>query len=143
MSKYIGHGTTLSINSVLIGGLVSVGVPEQTKGEAEVTDSDSGNVREFIAGLRDSGSMELTVRHDPDDAGQQEIESNYAATPGSEIVEFVITLPDAATSNGGSRTYTFDGYVQTSLAGDLELADDTAAELTCTVRVTGAVTIAP
>ena len=142
MSKYIGHGTAVTINSIALGGLVSVGIPEQTKGEAETTDSDSGNVREFIAGLRDSGQMEITVRHDPDDVGQQEIESNYAAAPGSEIVEFVITLPDAATGSSGSRTYTFDGYVQTSLSGDLELADDVAAELTCTVRVTGAVTIA-
>lgn len=141
MSKYVAHGTQVSINSKAIGGLISISIPERTRGEAETTDTDSTD-REFIAGLRDPGSMKITFRHDPDDLGQKELENNYAAAQGSEVVQFVITLPNAATTSAGSRTYTFDGYVSQPPTGDLPLADDTAAELTATIRVSGPVTIA-
>lgn len=141
MPKYIAHGTVVKINSITIGGLVSVSLPSRSKGEAEVTNSASGNWREFIAGLRDPGEMELTYRHDPDDAGQQELEDNFALAPGSEIVEIQIILPNAATAGAGSRTYTFDGYVMNAPTGDLNTADDEAAELSTTIRVAGAVSI--
>jgi hypothetical protein len=137
MAKYVAHGTTVSINSKLIGGLTSITIPERTRGEAEITDSDSSD-REFLAGLRDPGSMKITFRHDPTDQGQQELDSNYNAAQGSEVVQFVITLPVGA---GSGHTYTFDGYVSQPPTGDFNLVDDQAAELTATIRVSGAVTI--
>lgn len=137
MSKYVAHGATVSINSKLIGGLISITIPERTRGEAEITDSDSSD-REFIAGLRDPGSMKLTFRHDPDDVGQRELDTNYNAAQGSEVVQFIINLPAGAGSLG---TYTFNGYVSQPPTGDLPLAEDTAAELTATIRVSGPVVI--
>src|SRR5512146_2227755 len=98
MSKYIAHGTTVKISGTRIGGLVSVSIPDRSRGEAETTDTDS-TARQFIAGLRDSGSVEITVRHDPDDAGQNLIDANYNAAAGSEVVTFIITLPGAATAS--------------------------------------------
>jgi len=141
MAKYLAHGTTVTIASIPIGGLVSISLPSSTRGEAEVTDSDSGYWREFIAGMRDPGEMSLTMRHDPDDPGQAALESNFEAPGGSEIVEFVITLPDVATAGSGGRTYTFDGYVMQRVGGDLALADDEAAEVTAQIRLAGAVTV--
>lgn len=143
MSKYVAHGTTVSIAATPIGGLIAVSIPERTRGEAEVTDSNSGFDREFIGGLRDPGSMEMTMRHDPDDAGQVALEANFDALGGSEIEEFIITLPAAATTASGNRTYTFDGYVSQTPSGSLELADDVAAEVSVTVRLSGPVVIAP
>ena len=82
------------------------------------------------------------MRHDPDDAGQIALETNYNAGQVAAIEEFIITLPNAATTGSGSQTYTFDGFVSAPLAGDLPLTDDTAAEQTATIKITGPVTIA-
>jgi hypothetical protein len=142
MPHYLPHGTTVSCNSVDIGGITSISIPDRTRGEAETTDTDSGGDREYIVGLREAGTVDISFRHDPDDSGQQELDTQYDAAAGSAIIEFVITLPDAATSASGSQTYTFDGFVQTAPSGDLNTADDEAAELSATIRVSGAVTIA-
>ena len=143
MSKYVAHGTSLKIGATRIGGLISVSIPDRTAGEAETTDSDSSD-RKFIRGMRDPGSMEITVRHDPDDPGQNAVDNNYNTAAGSEVVTWVLTLPGAATASpspGGVQAYTFDGYVAKPFSGALALADDTAAELTATVRLSGPVVI--
>ena len=143
MSKYIAHGTSMKIGSTRIGGLVSLSIPDRSAGEAEITDSDSSD-RRFIRGMRDPGSVEVTVRHDPDDPGQIAIDNNYNAAAGSEVVSWTIELPGAATASpspGGVAKYTFDGYVAKPFSGSLALADDTAAELTATIRVSGPVVI--
>lgn len=139
--KYLPHGTTVTINSQPIGGLISVGTPDQTRGEAETTDSASNFDRSFVPGLRDGGSVSLTFRHDPDDPGQQELESNFATNGQDAVVSCLITLPDEGTSGSDSRTYAFDGFVTAPPKGDLGLVDDAVAEQTATIRVAGAVTI--
>lgn len=143
MSKYLPHGSTFSINSVLVGGLVGLSVPARTRGEAESTDSDSGGDREYLAGLREGGTVELTFRHDPDDVGQQQLETNYEAVGQVAIVECVLTLPDDATVASGPRTYTFDGFVTAAPQGDLQLVDDEVAQQTATIKVAGAVAVSP
>lgn len=141
MAKYLPHGTTVRINSILIGGLTSVSIPDRTRGEAETTDSDSAFDREYIPGLRDGGSIELTFRHDPDDVGQQTLESNFDANGAAAVVPIQITLPDTATLAAGSRVYAFDGFVTAPPQGDLGLVDDEPAEQTATIKVAGAVSV--
>jgi len=136
MAKYLPHGTTFSIGGDEVGGLISVSIPDRSRGEAETTDTES-TYREFIAGMRDPGSVNLTFRHDPADTGQLALEANFEADGASALETCIITLP------GGSRTYTFTGYVSQPPSGDLGLADDAAAEQTCTIRVAGAVDISP
>lgn len=70
MARYLAHGAQVLIGSIPIGGLTSIGIPDRTRGEAEVTDSDSNFNKEFIGGMRDPGHVKLTFRHDPEDAGQ-------------------------------------------------------------------------
>jgi len=139
MSKYLPHGTQFTFNSIAIGGLMTVGFPTATKEEAETTDTDSGGQREFIPGLRDFGTVQLTCRHDPDDTGQAALDANFLAT--KDVQECVITLPDEASAASGSQiTYTFDGFVIEGPTGDLPLADSESAQVQYTIRVTGAVT---
>jgi hypothetical protein len=76
--------------------------------------------------------MVLTFRHDPTDAGQVELETNYATDGIGAVVEIVITLPSDA---GSPSTWTFDGYVSRSPSGELALADDEAATLSATIKV--------
>lgn len=143
MGKYLPHGTTLSINSVLVGGLIAVGIPDRSRGEAETTDTNSAFDRTYIPGLREGGTVELTVRHDPGDAGQQQIETNYQEDdPTTAVVQCVITLPNIATSASGGQTYTFDAFVTQPLTGELPLEADEAAEQTAILKVAGGVTIA-
>lgn len=141
MAKYLAHGTAVQFDSQNIGGLISVSIPDRTRGEAEVTDSDSAGDREWIAGLREGGSVELTFRHDPDDAGQQALQWNFDTPAGNAIVPCRITLPEAATSSGGSRTFNFDGFVTAPPQGALGLVDDEAAEQTATIKVAGPVSV--
>ena len=142
MAKYLPHGTTVSIGGTAIGGLIAVAIPERTKGEAETTDSDSSGDREYFPGIREGGTVELTFRHDPDDAGQTQLETNYDADGSSAIEEIIITLPSSATTASGGRTYTFDGFVTNPPQGELGLVDDEVGEQTSTIKVDGKVTIA-
>lgn len=139
MSKYLPHGTTASIGGESIGGLIGVTLPTRTKGSAETTDTGSGGDRTHIPAIRDGDSIELTMRHDPDDTGQQALDSNYDADANEEVI---ITLPSTATSASGSKTYTFDGHVTQAPGGDQDLVADDAAEVTSTIKVSGTVTIA-
>ncbi len=141
MPKYLPHGTTFTIGSKTVGGLISIGIPDRSRGEAETTDTDSAGDREWIAGLREGGSCELTMRHDPSDVGQLQLEANYLLSGAAAIEECVITLPAAATTPSGSRTYTFDGFVTTPPTGDLGLDQDEVAEQTTTIKLASGVTI--
>lgn len=136
MSKFIAHGTTVSIGGTDIGGLTSLSVPDRQKGEAESTDSSSAGDREFLPGLRDGGTVEIEYRKNVEDAGQQALETNYEAD--DSIEEVVITLPGTAASTS-PVTYTFDAFV-TNISADLALESDETAMETATLKVTGGVT---
>lgn len=127
------HGTTIVFNEIKIGKPTSIGLPEQSKEEVETTSHDSEGWREFVAGLRDGGTVALTCRIDPDDAGQEELWTNFNAD-GDTSKETVITLPEYGGSN---LTLTFDSWV-IDTGGDAPFDD--AGEITFTLRITGLVT---
>lgn len=142
MSKYLPHGTTVTFNGVAIGGLISVSLPSRAKGVAETTDSNSAYDREYIPGLREGGEVELTFRHNPDDAGQDALEVNYDTDGNAAVVTATISLPpDSITSPGIERHYTFDCFVTSPPQGELGLTDDEAAEASATLKVAGAVSL--
>lgn len=140
MAKYLPHGTTVSFNAIVLGGLVSVSVPERTRGEAETTDSAAGGDRSYIAGLREGGSINLAFRHDPTDTGQLQLETNFGLDGSAAVKSVVITLPLSA--KNPARTYTFNGFVTTAPSGDLGLVDDDVAMQNAVIKVAGPVTIA-
>ena len=133
---FVPNGTTLTFDSSDVGGLVSISLPSETKGDVETTTNDSALQRTYIPGLRDGGTVTITCRLIPGDTGQAKLRTNYAA---NEVVGAVITLPDAATTDSTVTTYTFDCYVN-ALGGDLPQDADDTATLTATLKVAGAVT---
>lgn len=139
--KYLPQGTTFKINNVLVGGLISISLPSGSKGVAETTDSGSSATRDFLPALRDNGTISMTLRHDPDDLGQQQLETNYNTDGSAALVTCVITLADLATAASTKRTYTFLAFVTTLLNGDLALVDDAVAEVTTELKISGPVTI--
>lgn len=136
MAKYLPHGTTVKINSQTVGGLISVSIPDRTRGAAEVTDTASAFDREYIPGLREGGSVQITFRHNPDDLGQRQLETNFNANGAAAIVGCLIQLPTAAGT--ANRNYSFQGFVTAVTQGDLNLVDDQAAELTATIKIADA-----
>lgn len=139
MGKYLPHGTTVTFDSSAVGGLLTVGIPDRSRGEAEVTDSASVWQREYFPGLREGGSVSLTFRHNPSDVGQLKLESNYLLDGSSAIKSCTITLP--AGFGTPQRTYTFNAFVTAPPSGDLNTIDDAAAEQSATLKVAGAVVI--
>jgi len=121
--------------------LITIGLPQQQRGVAETTDSAAAFDRTFLPGLRDGGTLSLTMRYDPDDVGQVELQKNYRAAPSAAKVTGIITLPPAATPSSGSETWTFDCFVVEPPRGDLALVDDKVVEVSATIKVTGVVTI--
>lgn len=138
MPKYLPHGTTVTFDGSAIGGLLSVSIPDRSRGEAEVTDSASAWQREYFPGLREGGSVQLSFRHVKEDVGQLKLESNFVLDGSVAVKQLVITLPTQA---GTVRTYTMNAFVTAPPQGDLALTDDAVAEQTATLKVAGAVTI--
>jgi hypothetical protein len=138
MAKYLPHGTTLTFGGVAVAGLTGISIPDRTRGAAETTDSGSGFNRDYIPGLRDTGSVELTFRHDPADVGQIALVTNFNNDTSGNVVTCVLTLPAIA---GTNRVYTFDAFVIKAPSGSLALADDTTSELSCTLQVASPVVI--
>ena len=126
------HGTTITFGGTKIGKPTSIGLPEQSKEEVEITSHDSEGWREFVAGLRDGGTVALTCRIDPEDAGQEALWTNFNADAVTE--ETVITLPE---HEGSNLTLTFNSWVLDT-GGDAPFDD--AGEITFTLRLTGLVT---
>jgi predicted secreted protein len=126
------HGSTVTFDSTAVGGLTSIGLPDQSKEEVEITSHDSAGWREFLPGLRDGGTVTLAGRLIPGDAGQNALDTNYNSD--NTVVEVVITT--AADSASNVVTYTFDAYV--SATGG-ELPYDDAAEVNWTLRIDGEV----
>lgn len=133
---FVPNGTTLTFDSQDVGGLVTISLPSETRGDVETTTNDSNFQRTYIGGLRDGGTVTFTCRLIPEDAGQAALRTNYGS---NENVAVIITLPAQAHSDSDVTTYTFDAYVN-ALGGDLPQDADETATLTCTLKVAGAVT---
>jgi hypothetical protein len=129
MPAYAAKGTALSIDGTEVGRLTSVGGVGIERDELETTAHDSaGGFKEFIMGLRDSGTFEVEFQFDPEDAGQLALmeHANEAEEPG----EFVITYPAA-----GGYTWTFDAWVMSYNVGEAPVDDVLTGS--ASIRITG------
>lgn len=89
------HGTVLSMKKsgateyTKIAHLISVTPPNVTTDEIETTDHDSKGWKEFIAGLKDGGSMPFKLNVF-DETGVKEL---FALAESGEVVEWKIEAP--------------------------------------------------
>lgn len=122
------QGTTMTFNSVAVGGLMSItGIGSGSATEIDIT-TFASTAKEFTQGLRDFGSVSIKLRRNQDDLGQAEMFSAMASQLTRTVV---ITLPSST-----ANVATFTGFVQ-SLSTDLEA--DGAVTGTAVIRITGAV----
>jgi hypothetical protein len=109
-----------------VGRIKKVPAPQFTAEDIDVTDQDSGGVKQFISGLKEGNEIEFIMNDIPTDAGQ--IALDAAATAG-ETGTFIMTFPTG-------RTVTFQAAVKTF---DL-IEDNKAAAISCKVKVSGTIT---
>ena len=130
------HGTTISIDSVDIGGVFDIAGPEEEKALIETTDHDSGGDREYVPGLRDGGTVTLSCRLEAADPGQQALWASYG-DPTNALSTFIITPPNDPAISGDAFTYDFSGFVTGRSSA---FPFDDAMAITFTVKISGAVT---
>jgi hypothetical protein len=115
---------------VLVGNFRgATGVRSGSRTEIDVTDHQS-QAKEYLLGLKDSGSMQLNVLYDPNDAGQIILENLLNSTVANG---FRLAVPNPAVSPPFT-TLSFNGFVQQF---PLENPVDGALTGTVTIRVTG------
>jgi len=124
--KSFGIGVT--INTTAIGELTDVTPGGADVNFIDVTAHDSaGGWKKFIGGLSDGGTLELTGNYKFSDAGQAAL----IAQRGQQAA-IVVTFSDSTTS-------TFNAIVG---AYNLSNPLDDKVEFTCSLKVTGAITLA-
>lgn len=128
MATIKSYGVAVSVASNDIGDLTDVVFSGGDVNFVDMTTHDStGGWKEFLGGLKDGGSLDLTCAFDTADTGQDYLRSNPG---GSGAV--VVTLSDGATAS-------FTGII--GMAQVSNPLDD-KVEMTCSIKVSGAITYA-
>lgn len=131
------QGTTIGISTNLttpvystIGNVKSIsGLGSGESNDIDITHLSS-SAKEFAVGLKDEGSITLALDYDPEDVGQDAVQS---AVDGSTMCKFKITLPATI------GAFTFNG---TPKSFSKEIAVDGVVSSSISIRVSGAVTFA-
>jgi hypothetical protein len=91
MAKTKSFGTAVTVGGSTIGGLTDVNFSGGDIPNFDMTTHDS-TAKEFVPGLVDYGTLELSGKFNNADAGQDALRSGVGTT-----VTFVVTYPNAAT----------------------------------------------
>lgn len=128
MAKIRSFGTTLTVATHAVGGIVEINGPVP---EAAMIDSttlgSADNSREFTGGLIDGGTVTITGKYDFADVGQEHLRDNIGASA------------DCVKTHSSASKASFTAIIQSFGVGN-PLDDDVSFE--CTLKVTGKVTIA-
>ena len=128
MAKIKSYGVAVTVATNAIGGLTDVNVSGTEVNFVDVTTHDSsGGYKEFVGGLKDGGTLDLTGAYNIADTGQVYLRAN----PGTSAA-CVVTFSDTSTA---TFTAIVGGY---STSNPL----DDKVEFTASLKITGAVTYA-
>lgn len=126
MAKIRSFGIGVTVASNAIGCLTDVNVSGGDVTFVDTTTHDSsGGYKEFVGGLKDGGTLELTGKYSYADAGQTHLRANLGASKA-----FVVTFSD-----GTKVSFT-------AIVGAYNTSNplDDAVEFTASAKITGAVT---
>lgn len=125
-----------------IGKVTSISGVGGSAGEIDITNFDS-TAKEFLVGLKDSGTVSLSYNYDPDDAGQ----TTMFSIEGGANKRFVICGGEAGTDPSYTSlfviptdrtTIDFTAGVQSN---QIDMSTDDAYRVSSSLRVSGAYTI--
>jgi len=126
MAKIKSFGTTVSVATNAVGGLTDIGINGTEVTFVDTTSHDSsGGFREFVGGLKDGGTLELSGKFDTSDTGQDQLRGNAGVSAA-----VVVTFSD---SSNATFNAIIGGFSTTSPL------DDTVG-FTCSLKITGAIT---
>lgn len=91
MAKTKSFGTTVTVNATAILGLNDINFSGADVASVDTTTHDS-TAKEFVSGLVDYGTLEISGKFDNADAGQDYLRTNVGTAK-----TFVVTYPNAAT----------------------------------------------
>jgi predicted secreted protein len=117
------HGTVVTFNSEIVGGVTSVTPFDETRDSLETTTHQSGGVRTYIPGLQDGGDITIEGRLITDDDGQLELKANL---DGGAPQEIEIVYPGSS-----SNTFTLDVFVT---GWSASAPYDDVGSFTCTLK---------
>lgn len=128
MATMKSYGVAVTVASNDIGDLTDVVLSGGDVNFVDMTTHDStSGWKEYIGGLKDGGTLELTGAYNAADTGQDYLRSNPGATAA-----VVVTLSNGATAS-------FSGIV-----GMVQLSNplDDKVEFSCSIKVNGVITYA-
>jgi len=125
MAKSKSFGSKVSVGGTDIKGLTDISITGSDVPTIDITTHDSTS-REFVPGLPDVGTLELSGKFDPADAGQDALRAAVGASAA-----FVVTLPN------GTTTITFSAIVGPCTE---TFPLDGTVDFSCSCKVTGAKT---
>lgn len=115
--------TNSSGQSATVAEVKTVPAPQFTAEDIDVTSQDSGNIKEFIPGMKEGNEIEFIGNDVPSDTGQGYLAADAAAGANGH---FALTFPSG-------RTIEFDCAVKT-----FDIIDDNGAgAFSCKVKVSG------
>lgn len=125
-------GTVLTWNGTAIAKLKNMTGPSPSASKVDMTTHDSpGGIKEFVAGLIDSGELSLDGLFEPGDAGQVAINADFYSRTSRA---FVLTLPAAMGANISGT-----GIIIKPL--EVGAPIDGAVPFKATIAITGAITV--
>lgn len=124
MTTYIGKTTTIADNSGNIGNVDAIGDLSLTADEIEDTVYGTGGYKTFVQGLKDGGTVDLTLNYLSTDTSHNRLVTAFNAGT-SEL--YTVTFPD-------SSTFKFTAFV----AGiGIAVPKDEKVQRTFTLRIDG------
>jgi hypothetical protein len=97
-----GVGTTLTFDSTAVGEGLAVRGPGQKRNTIDVTNFDSGDSKEYIAGPKDPGTLHFEMNH-VFNAGQIKLNADDGTAKA-----FVLTYPNGYTYTGTAILVSFE-----------------------------------
>ncbi|MFA7122232.1 MAG: phage tail tube protein [Bacilli bacterium] len=128
--KYLGKTTTIADSTATLGEVKEITPPEIAIDELETTVHDATYWRTFCAGLKNGGTLGVTIFYDGADASMNRLYSRAIGDPSQNSDTYTITFPDG-------KTMVFTGIIT---GVPIETPIDDNILLSFNIKVSGAIT---
>lgn len=115
------YGVAVTVGGTAVGQLTDVAPGGGDVTFVDTTTHSSGGWKQYVGGLKDGGTLELTGKYSVSDTGQAALRSGMGT-----LVACVVTFSDSSTA-------TFDGIIG---AYNTSNPLDDATEFTCSIKIT-------
>ena len=130
MTNYIGKTITVADGTATLGSLWEITAPEIGIDEIETTVYSPSTWKTYMAGLKDGGTLALTLIYDGADASMNRLYNRAIGDPSLNSDTYTITFPDA-------KTMIFTGIIT---GVPIETPKDEKVLISFNIKVSGPIT---